>query len=118
MSKVAAAPRQDAGKTESPDELLDRYLETTSYYRQTLLSINTAISSVWRKQMIANGAYETKDKLKSFWTNIGLVSALLIGVSYTSALDPVSHHHEPMHGPMCMHPRTLMLGSGRDSCSA
>ena len=29
------------------------------------------------------------DKMQNFWINIGLVSALLIGVSYSSAVDPV-----------------------------
>uniref|UniRef100_A0A7S0RWL3 Transmembrane protein n=1 Tax=Chlamydomonas leiostraca TaxID=1034604 RepID=A0A7S0RWL3_9CHLO len=68
---------------------MDWYLENTSYALQTWLSLRTAVHSVWRKQVNAVGAHETANRLKSFWVNIGLVSALLIGVSYSSAVTPV-----------------------------
>lgn len=78
------------------EEMMDKYLANTSYYRQTVLSASTALHSVWKKQVFANGAEQTKDKLKSFWVNIGLVSALLIGVSYSSATTPITSEDENM----------------------
>ena len=38
---------------------------------------------------MANGPFHTRDKLKSFWTNISLVSALLLGVTYGNAINPI-----------------------------
>lgn len=37
----------------------------------------------------AFGPREASQRLKAFWTNIGLVSALLIGVTYSQAITPV-----------------------------
>jgi hypothetical protein len=74
----------------TPEQLMDYYLKIASYYSQTILTLSTAISSVWRKQCFSNGPDATRDKLKTFWTNISLVSALLLAVSYPSAIAPVS----------------------------
>ena len=95
MSKhvVQVAPEPDRPKLENSDEILEYYLKNCSYYRQTVYSFETALQSVWRKQVKAVGAHETANRLKSFWVNIGLVSALLIGVSYSSAVNPVSRVH-------------------------
>ncbi len=41
-------------------------------------------------QVIAYGPLETREKLKSFWVNLGLVSALLVGVTYNTAVSPVT----------------------------
>ena len=39
--------------------------------------------------MFANGPFNTRDKLKNFWMNISLVSALLLSCTYSSAINPV-----------------------------
>ena len=43
-----------------------------------------------------NGPFHTREKLKNFWTNISLVSALLLGVTYSNAINPVSSDNPDM----------------------
>lgn len=46
-----AAMRDEAALLEQAEAVMDRYLNETSYYRQTMLSISTAAASVWRKKV-------------------------------------------------------------------
>jgi len=94
-SRVAPSP--PAGQEEwMPDQIMDYYLASTPYTQQTLLSMRVALTSVWLRQLHAHGPVETREKLKNFWVNIGLVSALLLGVTFQSAIEPITSD-DPEH---------------------
>ncbi|KAG1661447.1 hypothetical protein FOA52_006810 [Chlamydomonas sp. UWO 241] len=89
MTRVHPLPPPPSGQAEwLPDQILDKYMQEIGYAEQTMLSLKVATESVWKKQVIANGPYETRDKVKNFMVNIGLVSALMLGVTFSSALTP------------------------------
>lgn len=77
------------GVVQEEEDLHDYYLRITPWTVQVMLSIKMAIKSVWRQQVESRGPQVAKDSLKSFWTTIGVVSALLLSVSYGTAVTPV-----------------------------
>lgn len=66
-----------------------------------MLSLKTAAASVWKKQVFASGANTTKERLKNFWGSVALVSALLLSVTYTSALSPIQSSAFPEIADTC-----------------
>mmetsp|Transcript_21398 Transcript_21398/g.46858 ORF Transcript_21398/g.46858 Transcript_21398/m.46858 type:complete len:243 (-) Transcript_21398:1333-2061(-) len=87
-SKVAPGDvSAEDGPFKTSDDILDHYLQLP-WYTQTWYSLTTAVASVWRKQVVANGPQATKEKLKSFWTTIGVVSALLLSITYSLSVTP------------------------------
>ncbi|KAG2489526.1 hypothetical protein HYH03_011977 [Edaphochlamys debaryana] len=86
----AAKQPASSTKVEEEEDIVDYYLRTTHWTRQTIISAHLAMRSVWKLNVAVRGVEATKDALKSFWTTLGVVSALLISVSYTSAVTPLT----------------------------
>ncbi|KAG2446407.1 hypothetical protein HYH02_008401 [Chlamydomonas schloesseri] len=79
-----------SGPTEDGEDLVDYYMRTVHWTKQTTLSTQQAIKSVWKRLVIVRGVEHTKESLKNFWTTLGVVSALLLSVTYSTVVSPLS----------------------------
>ncbi|KAG2433795.1 hypothetical protein HXX76_008155 [Chlamydomonas incerta] len=87
MQVVVNASGPNGGEEE---DLVDIYMRTVPWTKQTTLSAHQAIKSVWKRLVIVRGVEHTKESLKNFWTTLGVVSALLLSVTYSTVTSPLS----------------------------